>query len=67
MQNKLYRMPMVWSVEGRKGIYTTTEPEEMLTIPEDDGSNTRLRIDTDSRSNPEDFDLEDDLEDRIPF
>ena len=28
MQNKLYRMPMVWNVEGRKGIYTTAEPEE---------------------------------------
>ena len=26
MQNKLYRMPMVWSVDGRKGVYTTTEP-----------------------------------------
>lgn len=28
IQNKLYRMPVVWSVEGRKGVYTTTEPEE---------------------------------------
>ena len=28
MQNKLYRMSMVWSVPGRKGIYTTTEPIE---------------------------------------
>ncbi len=28
MQNKLYRMSMVWSVSGRKGIYTTTEPTE---------------------------------------
>ena len=26
IQNKLYRMPMVWSVDGRKGYYTTTEP-----------------------------------------
>lgn len=26
LQNKLYRMTMVWSVEGRKGIYTLTEP-----------------------------------------
>lgn len=28
VQNKLYRMPMVWGVEGRKGVYTTKEPEE---------------------------------------
>ena len=27
MQNKLYRMEMVWSIEGKKGVYTTTEPE----------------------------------------
>ncbi|WP_420859880.1 hypothetical protein [Marivivens marinus] len=25
VQNKLYRMEMVWSVEGRKGVYTTQE------------------------------------------
>lgn len=28
LQNKLYRMPMIWSVEGRKGIYTTSEPDD---------------------------------------
>ncbi|WP_422364562.1 hypothetical protein [Pyruvatibacter mobilis] len=28
LQNKLYRMTMVWSVDGRKGVYTTTEPPE---------------------------------------
>ena len=27
LQNKLYRMDMVWSVDGRKGLYTTTKPE----------------------------------------
>lgn len=32
IQNKLYRMPMIWSVEGRKGIYTTTEPEAALQV-----------------------------------
>lgn len=26
LMNKLYRMQMVWNVEGRKGVYTTTEP-----------------------------------------
>ncbi|MCD1621097.1 hypothetical protein K7H20_23965 [Salipiger manganoxidans] len=28
LQNKLYRMAMVWSVDGRKGYYTTTEPDD---------------------------------------
>ena len=27
LQNKLYRMTMVWSVPGKKGVYTTEEPE----------------------------------------
>ncbi len=26
LQNKLYRMDTVWGVEGKKGVYTTTEP-----------------------------------------
>jgi hypothetical protein len=29
IQNKLYRMEMVWSVEGKKGFYTTTKPVEV--------------------------------------
>lgn len=28
VQNKLYRMEMVWSVPGKKGFYSTTEPTE---------------------------------------
>ncbi|HBZ43792.1 MAG TPA: hypothetical protein DEO85_06980 [Maritimibacter sp.] len=32
IQNKLYRMQMVWSVEGKKGVYTTAEPEEDQTL-----------------------------------
>lgn len=28
LQNKLYRMDTVWSVDGRKGFYTTSKPEE---------------------------------------
>lgn len=27
IQNKLYRMSMVWSVDGKKGVYTTSDPE----------------------------------------
>jgi len=27
LQNKLYRMSMVWSVPGKKGVYTVEEPE----------------------------------------
>ena len=32
LMNKLYRMPSVWSVEGRKGVYTTKVP----TVQEED-------------------------------
>lgn len=28
IQNKLYRMEMVWSVDGKKGFYSTTKPKE---------------------------------------
>lgn len=28
IQNKLYRMSTVWSVGGKKGVYTTIEPED---------------------------------------
>lgn len=38
MQNKLYRMSMVWSVDGKKGVYTTTEPDEAE--PLDDNGRT---------------------------
>ncbi len=32
IQNKLYRMDMVWSVDGRKGFYTTIKPDEVPDI-----------------------------------
>ena len=35
LQNKLYRMPMIWSVPGRKGVYTTEQPEEEPEAEED--------------------------------
>lgn len=34
IQNKLYRMDMVWSVPGRKGVYSTTEPARAETDAE---------------------------------
>ncbi len=34
LMNKLYRMSMIWSVHGRKGVYTITKPEE----PDESGS-----------------------------
>ncbi|MBB5724072.1 hypothetical protein FHS72_003722 [Loktanella ponticola] len=41
LQNKLYRMDTIWSVPGRKGVYTTTEPhdqhEPKITSSEGDG------------------------------
>jgi len=53
LQNKLYRMSMVWSVPGRKGIYTTTEPVEGNDIDADDlddllGPETRVEEPDDS-------------------
>ena len=33
LQNKLYRMPMVWSVPGRKGVYTTERKSRPTPIP----------------------------------
>ncbi|WP_421904287.1 hypothetical protein [Mameliella sp.] len=51
IQNKLYRMAMVWSVEGKKGVYTTTEPED---APAQESSST-FHIDTGN------------LEDEVPF
>lgn len=33
LQNKLYRMPMVWSVDGKKGVYTTSEPDQSDGLP----------------------------------
>ena len=43
VQNKLYRMPMVWSIPGKKGVYSTAEPqpltgpkEEAVLVEDDD-------------------------------
>jgi hypothetical protein len=36
IQNKLYRMDMIWSVDGRKGVYTTQEPSIEAEIEEID-------------------------------
>lgn len=33
LMNKLYRMSMIWSVDGKKGIYTLTEPDEVEEAP----------------------------------
>ena len=30
IQNKLYRMTMVWSVPGKKGVYTTDKPKDSI-------------------------------------
>lgn len=51
IQNKLYRMSMVWSVEGKKGVYTTVEPKN---APAQESSST-FQIDTGN------------LEDEVPF
>ena len=38
LQNKLYRMTMVWAVPGKRGWYTLTEPEEPEQPEEEDTS-----------------------------
>ena len=64
MQNKLYRMPMVWSVDGRKGVYTTTEPEDGPQTPEEYDSG--FKIDLGVGDTPKEFEDGDDP-DMIPF
>ncbi len=53
IQNKLYRMEMIWSVDGKKGIYTTTKPPERPTDDPDLERDLRL--------------TSVDLEDEVPF
>ena len=36
VQNKLYRMTMIWGVDGRKGYYTTTDPRHASPYDDDD-------------------------------
>lgn len=38
LMNKLYRMATVWSVPGKKGVYTTEKPE--IEEPEEDSGHT---------------------------
>ncbi|SDN27513.1 hypothetical protein SAMN05216196_1013 [Lutimaribacter pacificus] len=55
IQNKLYRMSMVWSVDGKKGVYTTSEPDEFDDLLKDDIESKGFRIDTGN------------VEDEVPF
>ncbi len=59
LQNKLYRMPMVWSVGGKKGIYTTTKP---LVAQSDDTEDDDLL----GSSKPS-HDHRHDIPDEVPF
>ena len=58
LQNKLYRMDTVWSVPGRKGIYTTTEPE----MP-----SPKFQIDTGEDGGDYNDSNHNDMADEIPF
>ncbi len=64
LQNKLYRMPMIWSVEGRKGIYTTNEPDEIQDALEDESASNEFQIDT---GVPDDVIVNEELDDAIPW
>lgn len=60
LQNKLYRMDMVWSVDGKKGIYTTAPPM----LGGDDSAKGALVIDT----GPLDYnDADAQIDDPVPF
>ncbi len=61
IQNKLYRMDTVWSVEGKKGVYTTTEP------PEDETSKANGHSAYDSNASYPNSASSFDLDDDIPF
>ena len=65
MQNKMYRMSMVWSVDGRKGVYTTTEPDDLPKEPEDH-EKKGFFIDLVIPDTPEEF-QEGDIDDNIRF
>ncbi|WP_157968893.1 hypothetical protein [Tropicimonas sp. IMCC34011] len=43
IQNKLYRMEMIWGVEGKKGVYTTSKPEEATPDDPSGGDNKFTR------------------------
>lgn len=57
LQNKLYRMEMVWNVDGRKGMYTTTKPNNPAGADDE-------RIETPAPSTRRSLP---DLDDEIPF
>lgn len=57
LQNKLYRMEVVWGVEGKKGVYTTAEPVEELQGYDDPPESAYSPPPTASR----------DLDDEVPF
>ena len=62
LQNKLYRMPGIWSVEGRKGVYSTSEPTEEPEVKESSESSGGYGS---YSSNAESY--APDLDDEIPF
>jgi len=57
IQNKLYRMDMVWNIEGKKGLYTTTKPEAEPEPEPPEDLTGQFRIDTGVVLSDEDDDL----------
>ncbi len=66
LQNKLYRMDTIWSVEGKKGVYTTTKPESP-SVKEHDGVVTQEEVNRATTAALRMMSKDKDLDDEIPF
>lgn len=64
LQNKLYRMSMVWPVSGRKGVYSTVEQADEDASPM---SRSELADDPEPQTSNYSGYVSDDLDDEIPF
>lgn len=45
IQNKLYRMDMIWSVDGKKGVYTTASPSTPELLKENNAGDLSKLLD----------------------
>ena len=61
LQNKLYRMTMIWSVPGKKGVYSTEEPQPQA------GAEVEFFEDVDDILGDASESVEEDEDEKIPF
>ena len=65
IQNKLYRMTMVWSVPGKKGVYSTEEPQPQAST--DLGEEVVLVEDVDDIPGRTSESMQEEEDEEIPF